>query len=111
MRNSFNRHNFIIMLVVLTAVGISGCRKGYDFRNATIVGQSIATCACCGGLLMEIEGEKPPGNLQYFQLKNQPAEFGIDNNTVFPVYGKVVWVTDESRCDGAIIDIIAWIKR
>lgn len=111
MRNLFNKYNLIVILVLLTAVGLSGCRKGYDFRDATIVGYDMRLCAtCCGGLFIKIDGATPTPPNNVFLISNKPSEFGIDTSTVFPVHGKVVWEPDGSQCIDKIT-VIAWIKQ
>ena len=111
MRNLFNRCLFVVILLFFAAWNISGCRKGYDFRDASIIGYDMRLCAtCCGGLFIKIDGETPQNNASYFLVSNKPSEFGIDTSTVFPVNGKVAWVMDESQCTGKI-EVIAWIKK
>jgi hypothetical protein len=110
MHNSFKRHVLVVTLLFLTA--LAGCRKGYDFRNATLLGYDLRLCAvCCGGLVVKIDGETNPYS-SYFIIKNKPSEFGIDLNTVFPINVKLAWVPDSSpsQCLDNI-EVIAWEKR
>jgi hypothetical protein len=111
MHNTFKRQVLVAVLGCLIGIGISGCRKGYDFRDASIIGYDLRLCAtCCGGLFIKIDGETPQNNTSYFLISNKPSEFGIDTSTVFPVNGKVVWVANETQCLDKI-DVIAWIKK
>lgn len=74
------------------------CRKSAKDENvvhAVITGYDPRMCACCGGLMINFDGQTDPGfSTDYYLIKNDPASLGITANTIFPVHANVTWTLE-----------------
>jgi hypothetical protein len=61
-----------------------------------ILGLDPATCPCCGGLFLEIEGDET-----LYRIGELPVDFNDSiRNASFPIRIKLNWRRDENRCEG-----------
>lgn len=97
---------FPLMLLILSMN--TSCKKQASFMNeGVITGFDSRTCPCCGGLVINFKGVLQSYSGQFYLIENNPAEFGIDASTTFPVRVKVDWTQDRTMCiTGAIGNII-----
>ena len=114
----------IISLLLLTCLIVS-CTKSdkvvaakpaivYE-NTATIIGQDMALCACCGDWKIIIDNMVYPANVPLpfvHQFKFLPASSNIDLSTAtFPLLVKINWSVDNNTCNGnfgrIVIDDIA----
>ncbi len=96
----------LILFVFLFWLTLSACslKTGGEFQKATITGQDMSMCACCGGWFIDI-GKK---TYRFYKL---PADSKLDLKTAeFPLKVEVVWKKDEKGCKGDEI-IIEKIKK
>jgi hypothetical protein len=97
-----------ILLLVFGLFLFPSCNKKKtvpSFQKAVITGFDYRKCGCCGGLLINFSNNTNSFDGEYRLVSNDPVELGIDDSTVFPVYLKVRWEIDRSRCDGNYITI------
>ena len=55
-------------------------------------------CACCGGLMLTFNKDKKPYSLDFYLVSKLPANSGINESTVFPVYVKIKYTFDTLNC-------------
>jgi hypothetical protein len=77
--------------------------------KAVITGFDTRKCACCGGLMVNFEGETTPYQGDFYVLTNTPSQMGIDSSTVFPVFIKANWI-NTGNCGGRIVTITKFKK-
>lgn len=93
----------LIILIVLMAAGLTSCKKEkLSLIPAVITGYDMRKCMCCGGLMINFQNDTTPYSGNFYLVANDPAEFGIDINSSFPVYVEVDWKVDTSGCPGKI---------
>lgn len=73
--------------------------------EAIITGHDLALCACCGGLMITTSDDPETYSDQYYQLSNQ-ADFPDLDLSEFPIYIKMDFEIDSSRC----VDFRPWIN-
>lgn len=90
----------IITATLLLCLAIA-CKKGKNDNEdrhkdrGVIIGFDTQTCSCCGGLLINFKPSEPVSATNPPKLiKNNPAEFGIDTNTQFPIDVEVEWTSN-----------------
>lgn len=99
----------VIYLLVMISFSFFSCRKGGYMNDGVITGFDARACPCCGGLMINFKGETQPYRGEFYLIQNSPAEFGIDSNSVFPMYVKVDW-TSEGCTVGALGNLIKITK-
>lgn len=72
---------------------------------AVITGYDTRSCPCCGGLMINFNGETEPYKGAFYLIQNNPAEFGVDSATHFPLYVRVEWI-NEGCTVGALGNLI-----
>lgn len=78
---------------------IFSCKKEKDTKgDAVIAGFDKRFCACCGGLVINFEGDTTLYSNNYYLIINKPEEFGIANDSQFPIYVKVDWEKVSNGC-------------
>jgi len=104
----------VILVVVIAIATLTnlGCKKGKTYMNtAVITGFDLRTCACCGGLLLNFNGDTHSYEGNYFLVSNTPSQLGITDSTTFPVYMQVDWVKDTLACLSNTITITRFVKQ
>lgn len=100
----------LLVLSALFAALFSSCKKsGSDMSDAVITGYDTRTCRCCGGLMINFNGNPQPYAEEFKVVKND-ADFGFSSSQPFPVYVKVSWVS-EPECSGNEIRVIKLERR
>ena len=67
-------------------------------NEGVITGWDPRTCLCCGGLMINFEGNTNPFDGDFYLISNDAAELGITGKTKFPVRMNVNWVKDTTVC-------------
>jgi len=82
----------------------TSCKKEEPYMsNAIITGSDARMCICCGGLMINFDGETKPYTGDFKLIENS-ADLGITDNDKFPIYIKVDWKVDTTKaCDRIII--------
>ena len=95
-------------IVLVFLVVFSSCKKKAEsyMNTATINGYDLRNCACCGGLLVNFDGNTKAYSGTFYDCDNDPSSLGIDSATVFPVTLQVNWKKD-GICDTTHIYITA----
>jgi hypothetical protein len=89
---------------LVSSLLIFGCRKDPSLKSAVITGYDLRVCVCCGGLMLNFNGETEPYKGDFYLVDNKPSELGITETTKFPVYIDVAYNHLE-KCNGAYITI------
>lgn len=95
---------YLLFLGVPLALLLNSCTKDKYMSKAVITGFDDRMCICCGGLMINFEGETTPYQGDFYNLTNSPAELGIDSTTVFPMHIKADWIKT-NNCNGRVIKI------
>jgi len=94
---------FTIILLATFLVINNSCKKGrLDGYNAIITGFDLRMCACCGGLMINFDGETKAYNGD-FKLIDNAVDLGISENDKFPVFARVEWTPDTTNICNYII--------
>jgi hypothetical protein len=94
----------LIIILIIFFVASTSCQKEImpDY-NAVITGFDLRKCACCGGLMINFNGETKP-YVGDFKLIDNFADLSISENDKFPIYAKVEWKPDTANvCNHIII--------
>lgn len=93
-----------LCLVILTLGLLSSCNTDDDVSQmefestATISGFDLTLCACCGGWVIDIEGQE-----EVKRFDELPESSTIDlSNTTFPISVQLNWSESESYCGRGI---------
>lgn len=96
-------------LIISGSILFAGCSKAQERQyeqdlsystgatispNATIVATDERKCACCGGFLLSINGQKPVAS-DYFLTYDFPGGY---KPTSFPVKVYIDWEKDRNAC-------------
>jgi hypothetical protein len=85
---------------------IVACKKEKNTTSkAVITGFDKRLCACCGGLVINFEGDTSFNSSNYYLVINKPEEFGIAYDSQFPIYVNVDWEKISDGCLGKEIKI------
>ncbi|HYF32682.1 MAG TPA: hypothetical protein VD993_16265 [Chitinophagaceae bacterium] len=79
----------------------SNCGKHHVNRSATqaiITGFDPRMCACCGGLLINFDGDSIPMSGKWHLVKNDPASLGITGSSNFPIHATVTYEMQTPSC-------------
>ncbi len=94
--------------IFLFLFSISDCTYDYGMDNgvndAVITGFDYSMCACCGGLIISINGFPSSLPDKTYRIDNLPSDLGINNSTRFPIYLKIRWLK-LNKCSGRYIRI------
>ena len=82
----------------------TSCKKEQPYMsNVIITGSDARMCVCCGGLIINFDGETKPYTGDFKLIENS-VTLGITEKDTFPIYVKVDWKVDTIKaCDGIII--------
>ena len=78
--------------------------------DAIITGYDAKMCACCGGLMINFNGETQPYKGD-FKLIDNSADFDIKSYNTFPVYVKVNCTSEPNKCFGNYIKVTRLKKK
>lgn len=97
-----NRFLFVLLLAASTLL-ISGCKKDC-FYNARVIEYDYRKCACCGGLVVEVDGKT-------YQAFVYPVSLSPDEKTAFPYDVNIEYkkrgMGDGCSVNDGLIDITA----
>ena len=82
-------HFLLVAVISLSAISCdkSGqCSEGNELTKAIITGYDLRKCSCCGGLMITFSSNPQPNIAAFNLIANDPSEFGINQQTQFPVY-------------------------
>ena len=102
------------LLGALTALTLltGACKKADEpLFDAVITGNNQALCPCCGGLMINFNGETRPYTGDFKLIQNTDAELGISANDTFPLYVKVSWTPLSGGCGATRITITKLVRR
>ncbi|HEY0677067.1 MAG TPA: hypothetical protein VGD17_02230 [Chitinophagaceae bacterium] len=88
---------FIAALSIFVLTGASCKKSRADY--AVITGFDTRMCPCCGGLMINFEGETELYEGNYYLITNDPASLGISVNSSFPLYVDVTWELETQGCN------------
>ncbi|HRH50466.1 MAG TPA: hypothetical protein PLP23_17035 [Panacibacter sp.] len=87
----------IMFILTLFCVASVACKKEEPYMNdAIITGSDQRYCICCGGLMINFNGETRPYTGD-FKLISNGADLGITEKDTFPLYVKVDWKNDTTK--------------
>jgi hypothetical protein len=99
----------MIIIAVIFSLANNSCQKGIASEgiasdyNGIITGSDLRKCACCGGLMINFDGETQPYTGDFKLIENS-SDLGISENDKFPIYAKVEWKSDTTKgCNNIII--------
>ena len=96
---------FLTIALTILSVLSSSCKKDDKYMShAVITGYDGRMCACCGGLMITFNGETRPYEGD-FKLIDNSSELGFTLNDAFPIYVKVDWTSDPTKCFGNYITV------
>ncbi len=96
------------LLGLLTALTLltAACKKAEEpMSDAVITGYNQALCSCCGGLMINFNGETRPYTGDFKLIQNTDAELGISTRDTFPLYVKVDWTPLAGGCGATRINV------
>lgn len=79
----------LFIIAILTGGIALSCNKNKFMATGAITGFDLRKCGCCGGLMINFDGNTQAYTGDFWLIKNNPAELGIDTATAFPVYIKI----------------------
>lgn len=103
-----------ILLVIAIAIIFYSCADNpaqSSMTDAVITGFDLRACACCGGLMINFNGDTASYKGEFYIISNNPAEFGITDISDFPIFVKVDWQKDTSACINNRIIITKFVKK
>ena len=102
----------ISLILFFGLVVFTSCSDDDDSQNqfestATISGFDLSLCACCGGWIIDINGQEP--DKRFSEL---PQNSNIDlQNATFPLFVQLNWSESNDYCgNGIIIESIALVE-
>lgn len=97
------KRNLVIISVIFLLANTKCQKEIAPDYNAIITGFDSRKCICCGGLMINFNGEIKP-YVGDFKLIDNAADLGISENDKFPIYAKVEWKPDTTNiCNHIII--------
>lgn len=100
-----------LFILLLLTEGFVSCKKdATTVTDAVITGYDARMCACCGGLMINFENNPSPYSGSFYLINNMPANSGITNSSTFPIYLKVEWEKEPTKCSGSYINILKIIQ-
>jgi hypothetical protein len=103
MKNAITITMFLILAVIF-----SDCKKDDNeyMGKGVITGFDQRDCACCGGLLINLNSASTAlYSDSTYQVDQVPDNFYIDTDTGFPVFIKLDYYRNTKKC-GKTIDIL-----
>ena len=79
--------------------------------HGIITGYDMRACICCGGLMINFNGDTATYKDPYYLITNSSQQLGITDTTSFPIRMQVDWVPDTTICDGVDHIKITRFKR
>jgi hypothetical protein len=108
-RKTGKMKKYLIIIVITFSLFNNSCQKGIASEeiasdyNGIITGSDARKCVCCGGLMINFDGETQPYTGD-FKLIDNAADLGISESDKFPIYAKVQWKPDTTNvCNHIII--------
>ncbi|MFZ1748722.1 MAG: hypothetical protein WAU01_00950 [Saprospiraceae bacterium] len=78
------------IFILLLFISMASCQKDTDdYTDVTIQGYDLRLCACCGGLLVEIDAPIDGIHGDVYQWYQKHNKHGITGETKFPVKAKI----------------------
>jgi hypothetical protein len=102
----------ILIISTLLLITVNSCDKKGDFMGeGVITGVDLRDCACCGGLLINLNSDSTKMyTVDTYQIDKVPSDFNIDANTSFPVFIRLDYQQTNALC-GKTIDILRFEIR
>jgi hypothetical protein len=104
----------LLKALAIATIGFAvvSCKKESNTKyKAVITGFDMRYCACCGGLVINFEGDTSFNSNNYYLIVNKPEEFGITYDSKFPIYVNVDWEKVPNGCLGREIKINKLVRR
>jgi hypothetical protein len=93
----------VLLIILLISFSFISCRKERtSLIPAVITGFDERKCMCCGGLMISPKNNPAPYAEPFYLVANNPSEFGITDQSQFPIYIEIDWKVDTSGCPGKI---------
>jgi hypothetical protein len=95
-----------LILLLCLSVSLLSCKKeSTTVSDAVITGYDARLCACCGGLMINFENNPDPYTGTFYLINEMPANSGITTSSTFPIYLKVEWEKEPTKCPDHFINI------
>jgi hypothetical protein len=78
--------------------------------SAIITGWDMSMCACCGGLMINFDGEMRPYKGDFKLIENL-TDLDIDQKETFPIYVKVLWADVPNKCSNRFVRIEKLVRQ
>jgi hypothetical protein len=100
----------VSLIFALTATTLSCQKHDSQLTDAVITGWDGTMCACCGGLMINFDGETKPYKGSFKLIENL-ADLGVSEKEQFPVYVKVLWSPVPNKCSDRFVRIDKLVRR
>ncbi len=111
---NFMKNTFIILsiMALLIAMRSTSCKKeNVTLTNAVITGFDNRACPCCGGFMINFDGETEPYKGNFFLIDNTAAELKIAATENFPINVKVDTAKSSMTCGNNFVHIVKLERR
>ena len=90
----------VLGLLLLTTCNSDDDNNEMEFESTALIsGFDMALCACCGGWIIDIDGEESEN-----RFSELPQNSGINLETAeFPISVKLNWTASNAYCDRGVI--------
>lgn len=91
----------IFTVITIFCLILTDCNKTVEprtFVDAIITGYDVRACVCCGGLMVNFNNDPIPYSGEFYLINELPDNTGIDTNTKFPLYVRIIWEFNTRIC-------------
>jgi hypothetical protein len=100
----------VLFAILLTVMLFTSCNKEKYMSKGIITGYDGSECGCCGGFMINFNGETEPNQSKSNLIENS-GELDVDPREDFPIYVKVSYVVNKDRCDKKFIRVTKFERR
>ena len=108
------KNTFVVLVLMATLIALrsSSCKKeSITGTNAVITGFDGRACPCCGGFMINFDGETQPYKGNFFLIDNTAAALSISETENFPINVKVDTTKSDKTCGNNFIHILKLERR
>ena len=108
------KNTFVVLVLMATLIALrsSSCKKeSVTGTNAVITGFDARACPCCGGFMINFDGETQPYKGNFFLIDNTAAALKISETENFPINVKVDTAKSDKTCGNNFIHILKLERR
>lgn len=106
----------IIAIATLYSFTNASCNKAgkrsvsNQLTDAVITGIDQRLCPCCGGFMINFDGEIKPQSGKFYLVDNDLSTYGISSSLTFPVAVRVEYQMIQ-KCNGNFVSISKLEKK